>query len=124
MRWVRTDTLRAVAENPKYCSFRIAVFYFSEVDIGFALLYTQYSGLAQGEGIMIYKVSDVSIEYEPGDEIIADRIEADTADAAILAALKAISPSMESFVADATINQPDDFAKYVLSAFVAEEVAP
>ena len=50
---------------------------------------------------MIYKVSDVSIEYEkPGDEIIADRIEADTADAAIIAALKAISPSMEVFVAE------------------------
>ena len=72
---------------------------------------------------MIYKVSDVSIEYEkPGDEIIADRIEADTADAAIIAALKAISPSMEVFVAEAIINQPDEFAKHVLSAFVAEEV--
>jgi len=77
---------------------------------------------AKGEGIMFYKVSDVSIEYEPDDEIIADHIEAADPDAAIIAALKAISPSMEVFVAEAIINQPDEFAKHVLSAFVAEEV--
>ena len=73
---------------------------------------------------MFYKVSDVSIEYEkPGDEIIADRIEADTAEDAILAALKAISPSMAVDMADAARNYPQDFAKYVLPAFVAEPVA-
>ena len=72
---------------------------------------------------MFFQVSDVSIDYELGDEIIADRIEADTADAAILAALKAISPSMAVDMADAARNQPDDFAKYVLAAFVAEPVA-
>ena len=71
---------------------------------------------------MFYKVSDIG-EYEPGDEIIADRIEATAPDAAIIAALKAISPSMAVDMADAVRNQPDDFAKYVLAAFKAEPVA-
>ena len=57
------------------------------------------------------------------DEIIADRIEATDPDAAIIAALKAISPSMAVDMADAVRNQPDDFAKYVLAAFKAEPVA-
>ena len=71
---------------------------------------------------MFYKVSDVSIEYAPGDEISANHLEAADPAAAIIAALNASSPSMEVFVAEAIINQPDEFAKHVLSAFVAEEV--
>ena len=72
---------------------------------------------------MFFKVSDVSIDYEPGDEIIADRIEADTADAAILAALKAISSSTDLFLVEALQNDPEGVAKYILPEYVAEPLA-
>jgi hypothetical protein len=71
---------------------------------------------------MLYTVSDIALDYEPGEEIIGT-VEADNPEAAILAALKAISPSMAVDMADAARNQPDDFAKYVLAAFKAEPVA-
>ena len=71
---------------------------------------------------MFYTVSDIDLDYAPGDEIIGT-VEADSPEAAILAALKAISPSMAVDMADAARNQPDDFEKFVLSAFKAEPVA-
>jgi hypothetical protein len=71
---------------------------------------------------MLYTVSDVALDYEPGDEIIGT-VEAESPEAAILAALKAISPSMAVDMADAVRNYPQDFAKYVLPAFKAEPVA-
>jgi hypothetical protein len=70
---------------------------------------------------MLYKVSDIALDYAPGEEIIGT-VEADSPEAAILAALKAISPSMAVNMADAARNQPDDFEKYVLPAFKAEPV--
>ena len=71
---------------------------------------------------MRYIVKDISMDWEPGDDLIGT-VEADSPEEAILAALKAISPSMAVDMADAARNQPDDFAKYVLAAFVAEPVA-
>ena len=71
---------------------------------------------------MRYIVKDISMDWEPGDEVIGT-VEADSPEEAILAALKAISPSMAVDMADAARNYPDDFAKYVLPAFVAEPVA-
>ena len=71
---------------------------------------------------MLYTVSDVALDYEPGDEIIGT-VEAESPEAAILAALKAISPSMAVDMADMLRSDPDGVAKYVLPAFVAEPVA-
>jgi len=71
---------------------------------------------------MFFKVSDVSVDYEPGEEVVTDRIEADTAEDAIVAALSAISPSMEVFVAEGLRNNPHEFTEHVLSAFKAEAV--
>jgi hypothetical protein len=71
---------------------------------------------------MLYKVSDIALDYAPDEEIIGT-VEADSPEAAILAALKAISPSMAVGMADAARNYPEDFAKYVLPAFKAEPVA-
>jgi hypothetical protein len=72
---------------------------------------------------MFYKVSDIGEYEKPGDEIIADRIEADTADAAIIAALKAISSSTDLFLVEALQNDPEAVAKYILPEYVAEAVA-
>ena len=72
---------------------------------------------------MFYKVSDIGEYEKPGDEIIADRIEADTADAAILAALKAISSSTDLFLVEALQNDPEGVAKYILPEYVAEPLA-
>ena len=71
---------------------------------------------------MLYTVSDIDLDYAPGDEIIGT-VEADSPEAAILAALKAISPSVAASTADAARNYPEDFEKYVLLAFKAEPVA-
>ena len=44
--WMRTNAVgwnnstKAVAENPKYCSSRVAEDYLGEVDIGFAQVYS------------------------------------------------------------------------------------
>ena len=71
---------------------------------------------------MRYIVKDISMDWEPGDEVIGT-VEADSPEEAILAALKAISPSMAVDMADAARNYPDDFEKYVLPAFAAEPIA-
>ena len=71
---------------------------------------------------MFYKVFDIELEYEPGDEIIADRVEADTAEDAIIVALQAISPTVSSFVSEGLRNNPEEFTEHVLSAFKAEAV--
>jgi hypothetical protein len=72
---------------------------------------------------MLYIVKDIELDYpQPGDEVIGT-VEAASPEEAIIAALSAISPSMAVDMADAARNQPDDFAKYVLAAFVAEPVA-
>ena len=69
---------------------------------------------------MFYKVSDIGEYEKPGDEIIADRIEADTADAAIVAALSAISPD---YIADLLRSDAEGVSKYILPEYVAEPVA-
>jgi len=74
-----------------------------------------------GGEIMFYKVSDVALDYErPGDEIVADRIEADNPRAAIIAALTAIS---SSYIADLLRSYPDGVEQYILPDFDAEPVA-
>jgi hypothetical protein len=71
--------------------------------------------------IMFWKVSDIALDYEkPGDEIVADRIEADNPRAAIIAALTAIS---SSYIADLLRSYPDGVEKYILPDFDAEPVA-
>jgi len=70
---------------------------------------------------MRYIVKDIELDYPPGDEVIGT-VEATSPEEAIIAALKAISPSMQAFVAEAVRNYPDGMAEHVLPAFVAEPV--
>jgi hypothetical protein len=66
---------------------------------------------------MLYTVKDIALDYDhPGDEIVGT-VEADTPEAAILAAIKAISPT---YIADTIRLDPDGVAKYILPDFVAE----
>ena len=70
---------------------------------------------------MFWKVSDIALDYEkPGDEIIADRIEADNPRAAIIAALTAISPG---YIPDLLRSYPDGVEKFILPDYDAERVA-
>jgi hypothetical protein len=69
---------------------------------------------------MFFKVSDVSVDYEPGEEVVTDRIEADTAEDAIVAALSAISPD---YIADLLRSDAEGVSKYILPGYVAEPVA-
>jgi hypothetical protein len=71
---------------------------------------------------MRYIVKDISMDWEPGDEVIGT-VEATSPEDAIIAALKAISPSMAVDMADMVRNHHEGFAKYVLPAFKAEPVA-
>jgi len=71
---------------------------------------------------MIYIVSDTSIDYAPGDEIIGT-VEADNADDAIIEAIKNISPDMKVFVTEGLSLNPDGFAKYVLADLKAVQVS-
>ena len=69
---------------------------------------------------MLYKVSDIELDYpQPGDEVIGT-VEAASPEEAIIAALKAISPSMQTFVSDAVHNYREDFETHVLPAFKVE----
>jgi len=70
---------------------------------------------------MLYKVSDIELDYPPGEEVIGT-VEAASPEEAIIAALKAISPSMAADMADMVRNYPDGMAEHVLPAFVAEPV--
>ena len=65
---------------------------------------------------MLYTVSDIALDYEPGEEIVGT-VEADSPEEAIVAALKAISPT---YLADMIRSDPDGVAKYILPDFVAE----
>lgn len=65
---------------------------------------------------MLYNVSDIALDYEPGEEVIATAVEADSPEEAIVAALQAISPT---YVADMIRSDPDGVAKYILPDYVA-----
>ena len=63
---------------------------------------------------MLYKVSDISEQYEPGEEVVGI-VEADTPRNAILKALKGISPSVN----DMFNLDPDGFIRHVLPEYEA-----
>ena len=64
---------------------------------------------------MKYIVSDIALNYDPGDEVVGT-VEADSPEEAIIAALKAISPT---YVADMVRLDPHGFEKHIVSDYTA-----
>ena len=67
----------------------------------------------------MYAVKDITpgMNYEAGEEVIGT-IQADTADAAIMAVLRRDVPNIN----DLYVSNPGDFEKYVLKDIVAVKV--
>ena len=62
---------------------------------------------------MNYIVSDTSMGYTAAEAVIGT-VEAASPTAAKIAAIRAISSSMDAFVSDALRSDPNGFAEYVL----------
>ena len=71
---------------------------------------------------MYYKIT-CNLDYaDPDDAIVADSVEADTGDDAIIIALSAISNDLSAIISNWVANHPVELEEYIISSYTAKAI--